>query len=142
MGFLDNSTVTVDAILTKRGREILSQGGNFNITKFALSDEEVDYTLYDVTHPSGTDSYGNHAGFSADYLLRPNVSFDCRYWFCFHFGSGVSIRRSEKVIEHFEEGFHADPEKVRRVAHLDAANVDPRPTRGCIGIGRCCPYSR
>ena len=58
MGFLDNSTVTVDAILTKRGREILSQGGNFNITKYALSDEEVDYTLYDVTHPSGTDSYG------------------------------------------------------------------------------------
>jgi len=58
MGFLDNSTVTVDAILTKRGREILSQGGNFNITKFALSDEEVDYTLYDVTHPNGTDSYG------------------------------------------------------------------------------------
>ena len=41
MGFLDNSTITVDAILTKRGREILSQGGNFNITKFALSDEEV-----------------------------------------------------------------------------------------------------
>tara|TARA_X000001382_G_scaffold123900_2_gene108043 strand:+ start:1789 stop:2460 length:672 start_codon:yes stop_codon:yes gene_type:complete len=58
MGFLDNSTITVDAILTKRGREILSQGGNFNITKFALSDEEVDYTLYDVTHPDGTDSYG------------------------------------------------------------------------------------
>jgi uncharacterized membrane protein YgcG len=59
MGFLDNSTVTVDAILTRRGRQILSQGGNFAITKFALSDEEVDYTLYDVTHPNGTDSYGS-----------------------------------------------------------------------------------
>ena len=58
MGFLDNSTITVDAVLTKRGRQILSQGGNFNITKFALSDEEIDYTLYDVTHPNGTDSYG------------------------------------------------------------------------------------
>ena len=58
MGFLDNSSITVDAILTKRGRQLLSQGGNFNITKFALSDEEVDYTLYDVTHPDGTDSYG------------------------------------------------------------------------------------
>ena len=54
MGFLDNSTVTVDAILTRRGRQILSQGGNF-----AISDEEVDYTLYDVTHPNGTDSYGS-----------------------------------------------------------------------------------
>ena len=59
MGFLDNSTVTVDAILTRRGRQILSQGGNFAITKFALSDEEVDYTLFDVTHPNGTDSYGS-----------------------------------------------------------------------------------
>ena len=58
MGFLDNSTVTVDAILTKKGREILAGGGDLNITKFALSDEEVDYTLWDVTHPNGTDSYG------------------------------------------------------------------------------------
>ena len=57
MGFLDNSSITVDAILTKRGREILASGGDLNITKFALSDEEVDYTLYDVTHPNGTDSY-------------------------------------------------------------------------------------
>jgi hypothetical protein len=58
MGFLDNSTVTVDAILTKKGREILANGGDLNITKFALSDEEIDYTLWDVTHPNGTDSYG------------------------------------------------------------------------------------
>ncbi len=58
MGFLDNSTITVDAILTKKGRQILASGGDLNITKFALSDEEVDYTLYDVTHPNGTDSYG------------------------------------------------------------------------------------
>ena len=58
MGFLDNSSITVDAILTKRGREILAAGGDLNITKFALSDEEIDYTLFDVTHPNGTDSYG------------------------------------------------------------------------------------
>ena len=58
MGFLDNSTTTVDAILTTRGRELLSSGEGLNITKFALSDEEVDYTLFDVTHPNGTDSYG------------------------------------------------------------------------------------
>ena len=55
MGFLDNSSITVDAILTKRGREILSEGGDLAIVKFALSDEEVDYSLYDVTHPNGTD---------------------------------------------------------------------------------------
>ena len=58
MGFLDNSSITVDAILTKRGRQILAAGGDLNITKFALSDEEIDYTLWDVTHPDGTNSYG------------------------------------------------------------------------------------
>ncbi len=59
MGFLNNTTVTVDAILTKKGRELLAQGTDeFNITKFALADDEVDYNLWDVTHPNGTDYYG------------------------------------------------------------------------------------
>ena len=59
MGFLNNTTVTVDAILTKKGRELLAQGTEaFNITKFALADDEVDYNLWDVTHPNGSDSYG------------------------------------------------------------------------------------
>jgi len=39
MGYLDNSTVTVDAILTNKGREILAAGGRLSITKFALSDD-------------------------------------------------------------------------------------------------------
>ena len=47
MGYLNNTTRTLDAILTKRGREILSGGGTFNVTKFALGDDEVDYSLYD-----------------------------------------------------------------------------------------------
>tara|TARA_R110002020_G_scaffold179035_1_gene372148 strand:- start:2305 stop:2910 length:606 start_codon:yes stop_codon:yes gene_type:complete len=60
MGFLNNTTVTVDAILTKKGRELLAQGTDaFNITKFALADDEVDYNLWDVTHPNGSDYYGN-----------------------------------------------------------------------------------
>ena len=59
MGFLNNTTVTVDAILTKKGRELLAQGTDaFNITKFALADDEVDYTLWDVSHPLGSDYYG------------------------------------------------------------------------------------
>ena len=59
MGFLNNTTVTVDAILTKKGRELWAQGTNaFNITKFALADDEVDYRLYDTSHPNGTDYYG------------------------------------------------------------------------------------
>ena len=59
MGFLDNSSTTVDAILTLKGRQLLSEGKGLGIVKFALSDEEIDYTLYDVTHPNGTDSYGS-----------------------------------------------------------------------------------
>lgn len=56
MSYLNNSTVTVDAILTKRGRELYSQG-RFSISKYALADDEVDYGLYDATHPSGSDYY-------------------------------------------------------------------------------------
>tara|TARA_R110002020_G_scaffold178976_1_gene372049 strand:- start:1534 stop:2187 length:654 start_codon:yes stop_codon:yes gene_type:complete len=85
MGFLDNTTITVDAILTKVGRKRLSQG-TFNISRYALSDEEVDYNLYDVNHPNGTDSYGtvienmnlmeaipNRTGFMS-YLVNESLS--------------------------------------------------------------------
>ena len=59
MGYLNNQVVTVDAILTKKGRELLAQGGNaFNITQFSLSDDEVDYSLYNPNHPSGSAFYG------------------------------------------------------------------------------------
>jgi len=59
MGYLNNSVVTVDAILTNKGRELLARGdGSFRITQFALSDDEVDYTLYNPTHPSGSAFYG------------------------------------------------------------------------------------
>ncbi len=59
MGYLDKSTITVDAILTNRGRELLAQGtGNFQITKFAIADDEVDYRLYRTDHPLGTNYYG------------------------------------------------------------------------------------
>ncbi len=55
MGYLDNSSITVDAILTKRGRELLSRNdGSFKITQFALSDDEVDYSLFNESHPNGT----------------------------------------------------------------------------------------
>ena len=46
MGFLNNTSVTVDAVLTKKGRELLARGQDeFKITKFALSDDEIDYRL-------------------------------------------------------------------------------------------------
>jgi len=59
MGFLDNTSITVDAILTKKGRELLARGdGSFNITKFALADDEIDYNLWDTAHPNGSSYYG------------------------------------------------------------------------------------
>tara|TARA_B100000497_G_C7679205_1_gene410775 strand:- start:798 stop:1436 length:639 start_codon:yes stop_codon:yes gene_type:complete len=59
MGYLNNSSVTVDAILTLKGRELLAKGGNeFNITQFALGDDEIDYGLWNTDHPLGTSYYG------------------------------------------------------------------------------------
>lgn len=59
MAYLDNSVVTVDAILTKKGRELMARGdGSFQITQFALADDEIDYTLYNPSHPSGSAYYG------------------------------------------------------------------------------------
>jgi hypothetical protein len=57
MGYLDNSTITVDDILTKKGRQKLAQGQQLNITKFALGDDEIDYQLYEPAHPKGTSFY-------------------------------------------------------------------------------------
>lgn len=59
MGYLDKTTITVDAILTKKGRELLAKGSEFfNITQFALADDEIDYGLWDVNHQLGTNYYG------------------------------------------------------------------------------------
>ena len=57
MAYLDNSEITVDAILTKKGREKLASGQGLNITKFALGDDEIDYTLYEPAHPKGSAYY-------------------------------------------------------------------------------------
>ena len=55
MGYLNNQVVTIDAILTKKGRELLAKGdGSFSITQFALADDEIDYTMYNPSHPSGS----------------------------------------------------------------------------------------
>lgn len=58
MGYLDNTTVTVDAILTNKGRELLAAGGRLNVVKFALADDEVDYDLWNPAHTLGTNYYG------------------------------------------------------------------------------------
>ena len=59
MGYLNNAVVTVDAILTTKGRQLLAKNdGSFRITQFALADDEIDYTMYNPTHPSGSAYYG------------------------------------------------------------------------------------
>ncbi|MFA5392795.1 MAG: hypothetical protein WC306_03925, partial [Candidatus Paceibacterota bacterium] len=60
MGYINSPSniITVDTILTKKGRELLSAGKPLNITKFALSDDEIDYSLWNTGHPSGSDYYG------------------------------------------------------------------------------------
>ena len=59
MAFLDNSgDIILDAVLTDEGRKRLAKGdGTFRIVKFALSDDEIDYSTYNTTHASGSAYY-------------------------------------------------------------------------------------
>lgn len=59
MGFLDNSgDIILDAVLTDAGRQRLARGdGSFKIVQFALGDDEINYTLYNGSHPSGSAYY-------------------------------------------------------------------------------------
>jgi hypothetical protein len=57
MSFLDNSgDIILDAVLTETGRRRMAEG-NFKITKFALGDDEIDYSLYNKNHASGSAYY-------------------------------------------------------------------------------------
>ena len=72
MGFINNTSYILNAVLTKKGKQYLAKSdGKFNITKFALSDDEIDYTLWDTAHPMGTDYYG--AVLESTPMLEPCV---------------------------------------------------------------------
>ena len=59
MAILNPTVVTVDAVLTTKGRELLARNDcSFQITQFSLEDDEIDYTLYNPNHPSGSAFYG------------------------------------------------------------------------------------
>ena len=60
MGYLDNDTIVVDAILTKHGRKLLSEGQAINPSHFALSDDGIDYTLWNTSSPSGSTGYDDY----------------------------------------------------------------------------------
>jgi hypothetical protein len=55
--YTNNEVITVNAVLTKKGRELLAAQGGLNITSFALSDDEIDYRLYQPNHPQGSAYY-------------------------------------------------------------------------------------
>ena len=59
MSYLNNQSIIVEAILTRRGRQLLARGMNeFQITQYALSDTEVDYSNWNPDHPLGSAYYG------------------------------------------------------------------------------------
>ena len=59
MGFINNTSYILNAVLTKKGKQYLSKSDSkFNITKFALADDEIDYTLWNSAHPRGSGHYG------------------------------------------------------------------------------------
>jgi hypothetical protein len=57
MAYINNETITVDAVLTKKGRELLAANGGLNISTYALADDEIDYRLYQPNHPQGSAYY-------------------------------------------------------------------------------------
>lgn len=59
MGFIENDgDIILDAVLTDAGRERLARGdSSFQIVKFSLGDDEINYALYNRTHPSGSAYY-------------------------------------------------------------------------------------
>jgi hypothetical protein len=80
MAILNNTTVTVDAILTTKGRELLARNdGSFQITQFSLADDEIDYTLYNPNHPSGSAFYGEAIESMPVIEAFPNESQIMRY---------------------------------------------------------------
>ena len=80
MAILNNTTITVDAVLTTKGRELLARNdGSFQITQFALSDDEIDYTLYNPNHPLGSAYYGEAIEATPILEALPNESQIMRY---------------------------------------------------------------
>lgn len=80
MAILSNNVITIDSILTKKGRQLLSRNdGSFKITSFALADDEIDYTMYNINHPSGSAYYGEALENTPILEAIPNESQIMRY---------------------------------------------------------------
>ena len=91
MGYLDNSTIVVDAILTKHGRKLLASGQGLNIQYFTLSDTGIDYTLWNPDHPSGSAYYGEAIENLPNLEALPNPAYFMR-------NNLITLGRDSKVL--------------------------------------------
>ena len=113
MGYLDNSSITVDAILTIKGRELLARNdGSFDITQFALGDDEIDYTLFNESHPNGTqyaaeaienmpliEALPNGANMLQSKLITLNINTSAIPYISANYDetSGITIKKGQQV---------------------------------------------
>jgi hypothetical protein len=124
MGYLDNATITVDAILTKKGRELLAKGAGFNITQFALADDEVDYSLYTSAHPLGTDYYGASIENMPVLEASPDETQNMRFKL-------VSLPRGTKIIPIIQVG----SDQITLTAGQGPFTITPSTSQNLNGAG-------
>lgn len=125
MAYLDNTTVTVSALLTKKGRELLAKGEGFDITQFAVADDEVDYGLWTPTHPLGTAFYGAIIENMPLVEAVPDETQVLRYKL-------VTLPRGTKEIPIIEVGFETI---VLRAGQANALPIRPSTSQGLNGAG-------
>lgn len=125
MGYLNNTTVTVEAILTKKGRELLAKGQGFEITKFAVSDDEIDYSLWTPTHPLGSSYYGYIIESLPLVEASPDETQTMRYKL-------VTLPRGTKQIPVISLGFESI---VITAGQVNALPIRPTTSQGFNGAG-------
>lgn len=125
-GIFNNSTITVDAILTKKGRELLAKGRGLNITQFAVADDEVDYTLWTTSHPLGTNYYGSIIENMPLVEASPDETQVMRYKL-------VTLPRGTKEIPIISLGFE---NIVLTAGQSNAFPIRPTTTQGFNGAGQ------
>lgn len=125
MAYLDNSTLVVDAILTKKGRELLASGQGFSITQFALADDEVDYTLFTTAHPLGTAFFGSVIENMPILEASPEETQNMRFKL-------VTLPRGTKEIPVIALGFD---NIVLTAGQANALPIRPSTTQGLNGAG-------
>jgi hypothetical protein len=125
MAYLDNSVLTVDAILTKKGRELLAKGEGFNITQFALADDEVDYSLFTTSHPLGTAFFGAIIENMPVLEASPDETQNMRYKL-------VTLPRGTKQIPVISLGFQ---NIILTAGQANAFPIRPTTSQGLNGAG-------